>query len=97
MKSYTTSAQKTVSLPADKTLEKLQAEIGNAEGVVFKATNNKNIREAKMKDGSTLAIASFIKENGATLAMIDHKKVSEKTERSAVQKKWRNTLDALFK
>ncbi len=40
-----------------------------------------------MKDGSVLVIASFIKDNGFTLAMIDHKKISAEIKREDVRKK----------
>ena len=96
MKTFTTSAQKTIRLSQDEILQKLENELSRSEKVIFENTKDENIREAKMKDGSMLVIASFIKDNGMTLAMIDHKKLSSKIKREDVQKKWRKKLDELF-
>ncbi|MDQ2721551.1 MAG: hypothetical protein M3Z26_17575 [Bacteroidota bacterium] len=96
MKPYTTSAQKTIKLSQDESLQKLEDELTRSEKVIFENTNHENIRSAKMEDGSVLVIASFIKDNGLTLAMIDHKKISAETKREDVQKKWRNKSDKIF-
>jgi len=97
MKKFTTSAQKTVTLPKGVILKMLEEEISKDSGLIFKETKVDNIREAKLKDGSTLVIASFDKENGKTLAMIDHKDLSEDFERKEIQTKLRNKLDEIFK
>ena len=97
MKKFTTSAQKTVPLPKGVILKMLEEEISKDSGLIFKETKVDNIREAKLKDGSTLVIASFDKENGKTLAMIDHKDLSEDFERKEIQTKLRNKLDEIFK
>jgi len=97
MKKFTTSAQKKVTLPKGVILKMLEEEISKDSGLIFKETKVDNIREAKLKDGSTLVIASFDKENGKTLAMIDHKDLSEDFERKEIQTKLRNKLDEIFK
>ncbi len=64
--------------------------------ITFEATKSDNIREAKLNDGSTIVIASFDKENGKTLAMIDHKDLSENFKRNEIQSKLRKKLDEIF-
>ena len=95
MKKFTTSAQKTTTLPKAAILKKLANEIGK-DGTVFKKTTSENIRKAVLPDGSTLVIASFDKENGKTLAMIDHKNLPDPRNRNKVQKGLRKTLDNIF-
>lgn len=96
MKKFTTSAQKTVALPKEVTLKKLEDEISKDSELIFEETKSNNIRKAKLKDGSTIVIASFDKENGKTLAMIDYKDLSEDFKRSEIQKKLRKKLDDIF-
>lgn len=96
MKKFTTSAQKTVELPKNVILKKLEEEMIKESELVFVKTKSDNIRKAKLKDGSTIVIASFDKENGKTLAMIDHKDLSEDYNRTDIQTKLRKKLDKLF-
>lgn len=96
MKKFTTSAQKTVKLPKDVILKKLEEEFSKDAELIFEETKSDNIRKAKLKDGSTVIIASFDKENGKTLAMIDHKDLSENFERNEIQTKLRKKLDKIF-
>ena len=96
MKKFTTSAQKTVELPKNVILKKLQAEMTKGSELVFEKTKSDNIRKAKLKDGNTIVIASFDKENGKRLAMIDHKYLSEDCNRTEIQTKLRKKLDKLF-
>ena len=96
MKKFTTSAQKTVTLPKDVILKKLEDYMSEDSDLIFEKTKSDNIREAKLKDGSTIVIASFDKKNGKTLAMIDHKDLSEDLERNEIQTKLRKKLDEIF-
>ncbi|MDQ6814285.1 MAG: hypothetical protein M3040_11140 [Bacteroidota bacterium] len=96
MKKFTTSAQKTLELPKNVILKKLEEEMTRESELVFVKTKSDNIRKAKLKDGSTNVIASFDKENGKTLAMIDHKDLSEDYNRTDIQTKLRKKLDKLF-
>ena len=96
MKKFTTSAQKTLTLRKDVILEMLEDEMSKDAGLVFEKTKSEDIRKALLKDGSTIIIASFEKENGKTLAMIDHKNLSEDFERSEVQTKLKKKLDKIF-
>ncbi len=97
MKKFTTSAQKTLSLSKEAILKKLEEEMTKDTSLVFEDTTRANIKEAKLKDGSKLIIASFDKENGKTLAMIDHKDLPDDGVRSEIQKKLRQKLDKIFK
>ncbi len=97
MKKFTTSAQKTVTLPKDVILEKLENEMSKDFELIFEKTKSDNIRKAKLKDGSSIVIASFDKENGKTLAMIDHKDLPEDFKRTDIQTKLRKKLDEIFK
>jgi hypothetical protein len=92
----TTSAQKTLNLHKDKILKKLVNEVGKEENLKFSKTKNPNLYSAEMKDGSQLYVASFEKENGKGLAMIDHKNINS-NKRSTLQKKWKQTLEKIFK
>ncbi len=96
MKKFTTSAQKTVTLPKDVILKKLAEEMSKDTDLIFGNTKQDNIRKAKLKDGSTIVIAGFDKDNGKTLAMIDHKDVPENFERNEIQTKLRKKLDKIF-
>ena len=96
MKPFTTSAQKTITLDQTKAISRLKKEMEKETGKPFIKTSNKNIIEAKLDDGSTLAIAGFPKENGTTIVMIDHKNLSGTLKRDDIQKKWRKKLDELF-
>jgi hypothetical protein len=96
MKKFTTSAQKTVSLPKDIVLKKLEDEMCKDSELIFKQTKFDNIRKAKLKDGSTIVIASFDKENSKTVAMIDHKNLPENLERNEIQTSLRKKLDKIF-
>ena len=96
MKKFTTSAQKTLTLPKEVILKKLEEEMSKNSELVFQKTKLDNIREAKLNNGSTVVIASFDKENGKTLAMIDHKDLSEDFERKEIQTKLREKLDEIF-
>ncbi len=97
MKKFTTSAQKTVTLPKDVILKKLEDEMSKDFELIFEKTKSDNIRKAKLKDGSSIVIASFDKENGKTLAMIDHKDLPEDFKRTDIQTKLRKKLDEIFK
>lgn len=96
MKRFTTSAQKTLMLPKDVILEKLESEMSKEADLIFEQTKSDNIRKAKLKDGSTLVIASFDKTDGKTLAMIDHKNLPQNLERDQVQPRLRKKLDEIF-
>ena len=96
MKPYTTSSQKTTRLSIEDILEKLETDLQKTENLTFSQTKNVNILKAKMKDGSTLAIAGFEKENGLSLAMIDHENVPSDVSRNTLQKKWKDKLNKLF-
>ena len=96
MKKFTTSTQKTVKLSKYVVLEKLEKQITKVSELIFEKTKSDDIRKAKLKDGSTLLIASFDKENGKTLAIIDHKNLSEEHNRNEIQMKFRKTLDKIF-
>jgi hypothetical protein len=96
MKRFTTSAQKTLSLPKDVILKKLEDEMSKDNDLVFRDTKIESIKEAKLKDGSKLIIAAFNKENGKTLAMIDHKDLPIANIRVDIQKSLRKTLDKMF-
>ena len=97
MKKFTTSAQKTLTLPKDVILKMLADEMSKDAELVFEETKSDNIRQATLKDGSTLVIAGFDKENGKTLAMIDYKNVSANFKRAEIQSKLRQKLDKIFK
>jgi hypothetical protein len=73
MKKFTTSAQKTLTLTKEVILQKLEREMSKDPALVFEKTEADNIRKAKLKDGSEVVIASFDKDDGKTLAMIDFK------------------------
>ncbi|MBD1395503.1 hypothetical protein [Mucilaginibacter glaciei] len=96
MKKFTTSAQKTLSLSKEVILQRLETEMSRDSKLIFKETNKENIKEAKLIDGSVLVIASFDKEDGKTLAMIDFKDVPEEFDRQKIQKHLRNRLDKIF-
>lgn len=96
MKPFTTSAQKTVNLNAAEALQKLEARLTSSEQLSFEKTPLPNMRKAKMKDGSTLVAASFVKDNGGTLAMIDHKNIPGGVDRLQMQKKWKTILEDIF-
>ncbi len=96
MKKFTTSAQKTLTLPKEVILKKLEDEMTKDAELIFTQTNSPNIRKAKMKDGSTIVIASFDKENGKTLAMIDHKNLSEYFEREEIKLRLKKKLETIF-
>lgn len=96
MKKFTTSAQKTLSLPKAVILQKLETGMTSGSALVFQATKRENIKEATLKDGSKLVIASFDKEGGKTLAMIDLKDVPGDNDRFEIQKSLRQKLDTLF-
>jgi len=95
-KKITTSAQKTLSLPKDVILKKLEDEMTKDTSLVFQATKRENIKEAKLKDGSKIVIATFDKDNGKTLAMIDHKDLPNNKVRSEIQNSIRQKLDKIF-
>ena len=95
-KKFTTSAQKTLSLPKHVILKKLEDEMTKDKTLIFQKTNRKNIKEAKLKDGSKLVIATFEKENGKTLAMIDHKDLPKNKVRAEIQQSLRQKLDKIF-
>ena len=97
MKKFTTSAQKTLSLPKEVILKKLEDEMTKDGSLVFENTARENIREAKLKDGSKLIIASFDKGNGKTLAMIDHKDLPDNEVRSEIQEKLKQKLTEIFR
>ena len=96
MKAYTTSAQKTTKLSIEEILSKLEDGLNESGKLQFKPTKNTNILKAKMKDGSTLAIAGFEKKNGDSLAMIDHENVPAEIERETLQKKWKKKLNEIL-
>ena len=96
MKKFTTSAQKTLTLPKDVILKKLEDEMIKDSELIFTKTKSDNIRKAKLKDGSTIVIAGFDKENGKTLAMIDHKGLSGNLKRDEVQGKLKDKLKKIF-
>lgn len=93
---FTTSAQKTLSWSKEVILEKLEDEITKGTGLIFQVTRVENIKEAKLKDGSKIVIASFDKDNGKALAMIDHKDIPENQLRSEIQRGLRQKLDKIF-
>ena len=95
-KTFTTSAQKTIALSTNKILKLLNDHFTAETGLTFKETARKNILEAKMKDGSKLIIAAFEKENGKSLAMVDHKDLPNSNNRTAIQRGLRKTLDGIF-
>lgn len=95
-KKYTTSAQRTLTLPKDVILKKLEYELTKDRGLVFQAIKLKNIKEAKLKDGSKIVIASFDKPIGKTLAMIGHKNVPKIKDRSEVHSNIKKTLMNIF-
>ena len=97
MKKFTTSAQKTLSLSKNTILKKLESEIVSGKALIFEATKNEDVKQASLQDGSKLVIASFDKENGKTLAMIDHKDIPGNKVRSKIQKGLRQKLDKIFK
>jgi hypothetical protein len=96
MKPFTTSAQKTINLEAGEALQKLDSRLSNLEQVSFEKTAVPFIRKATMKDGSTLVAASFVKDNGGTLAMIDQEDVPGGVDRLQLQKKWKDILEDIF-
>jgi len=96
MKKFTTSAQKTLTLPKADILIKLEEEMTRDADLTFEDTKVANIRQAKLADGSKVVIAAFDKDQGKTLAMIDFKDVPGDLERSAVQNKLRKILDDIF-
>ena len=96
MNKFTTSAQKTLLLSKDTILKMLEVEMSKDASLVFHNTQRENIKEAKLKDGSKLVIAVFNKENGKTLAMIDHKNIPAGTVRSEIQRKLRQKLNKIF-
>ena len=95
MKKITTSAQKSLKIDKSTAIKQLLAEVSTDKHVVFTQTSNPSIYKAKLKDQSELIVAGFEKEDGKTLAMIDHKNILE-DQRQAQQKHWRNLLDKLF-
>ena len=95
MKKITTSAQKSLQIDKRTAIKQLLASVSTDKNVVFIKTGNPSIYKAKLKDQSELIIAGFEKENGKTLAMIDHKNIPE-DQRQVQQKYWRNLLDKLF-
>ncbi len=96
MKKFTTSAQKTLTLPKEAVLKKLEEEMSKDPELIFEKTKLDNIRKAKLKNGSVMIIASFEKDKGKTLAMIDYKDLPATFERKEIQKQLRNRLDDIF-
>ena len=96
MKRFTTSAQKTLAITKEVILKKLENEMSKDRNLTFMATKIENLKEAKLDDGSKLIIAAFDKENGKTLAMIDHKDVPGTASRQAIQHELRKKLDGMF-
>jgi len=94
-KRVTTSAQKTVRMAKDLSLRRLQATIGDQESVSFEATANPDILVAQLEDGSKLYVASFDKDDGRSIAMIDHKDVDE-ASRERWHQHWRQSIDEIF-
>jgi hypothetical protein len=95
-KKFTTSAQKTLMLSKEDILKTLEGEMSKELKIDFEKTSRSNIKKAKLKDGSVVIIAGFEKENGKTLAMIDHKDLSSNIERVVIQNNLRRKLDEIF-
>ncbi len=96
IKKFTTSAQKTLTLPKEVILQMLEDEITQDPQIIFENTKIENIKKAKLKNGSELVIASFDKEDGKTLAMIDLKNISNDLDRKKIQTELKNKLEKIF-
>lgn len=77
-------------------LQKLEEQLSNGKTIKFTNTSRTNIKQAKLSDGSTLVIAAFDKDNGKTLAMIDHKNLPGDKDRNKIQLHLRQTIDRIF-
>lgn len=91
----TTSAQKTVPLTRAAALERLRDAVAEQESVTFGATGKPDIESAELDDGSVLVVAAFDKDDGRSVAMIDHRGVLA-SERERWQRHWRRSIDAVF-
>lgn len=95
MKRFTTSAQKTLTLPKTVIMERLQQAF-SADELLYEPKGSAHLLQAACSDGSKLVIAAFDKPGGKTLLMIDHQNIPGDKERSVVQQGLRDKLDQLF-